>query len=716
LTDSQSFDADGNRTSLTDGSGHVFNFTYDESDRVTYLSTPAGRSTSVQYNSLGQVASRTSPSGHVTSYTYDASGQLSQKSDPVGLAAYTYDNDGRVLTETENGVTLTRAYDSVGRLTSYTDGAGNTVGYAYDAAGELVTLTYPDGSQVHYGYDGARRLSSVTDWAGRVTSYSYDGAGRLAQVNRANGSVQTRSYDVAGQLLTLTDTTSSASTIYSNAYAYDGLGRLASETPAALPVALPIANALTFDSDNRLATLNGQGATVDAEGNTISVPTSPTGTFAYDARNRLTSAGTLTYSYDAEGHRIAMNDGTGTTSFVVSPAAGGQVLTRTLPNGSVTKYVYGVGLIYDDTGGAAQFYHYDRRGNLIALTDLSANVAATFAYSAFGSLLSRTGNATTPFMFDGAEGVMTEANGLLYMRFRYYSPALGRFLSEDDLLGTAASPESLNRYAFVANGPEDATDPSGHGPIYGDTPDVQWDSLAAWASAGAAAAGLSGVIDKDFPPPTAGDLGQEAAGDWMAAMGTGSPYYIPARFEDIKRYITSYGPFNAPDSAGTTGPATWGTVLGMFGQWLTGTAPANQMFGPNTPQTQGMMNAPGVQNALNYFYAKNVGNGPDQQQPVVDYGVGFGLSGLVAAGNSPIQQFVGNYRVDLYPNADGNISVQLTNTTSMTSFLYGLWPNSWNPSAGYPGGNYTQHYDWTVPNQNVPNPSRPPGSGASGSW
>jgi hypothetical protein len=172
----------------------------------------------------------------------------------------------------------------------------------------------------------------------------------------------------------------------------------------------------------------------------------------------------------------------------------------------------------------------------------------------------------------------------------------------------------------------------------------------------------------------------------------------------------------APDSAGTTGPATWGTVLGMFGQWLTGTAPANQMFGPNTPQTQGMMNAPGVQNALNYFYAKNVGNGPDQQQPVVDYGVGFGLSGLVAAGNSPIQQFVGNYRVDLYPNADGNISVQLTNTTSMTSFLYGLWPNSWNPSAGYPGGNYTQHYDWTVPNQNVPNPSRPPGSGASGSW
>jgi hypothetical protein len=154
----------------------------------------------------------------------------------------------------------------------------------------------------------------------------------------------------------------------------------------------------------------------------------------------------------------------------------------------------------------------------------------------------------------------------------------------------------------------------------------------------------------------------------------------------------------------------------MFGQWATGTAPANQGFGPDTPQTQGMMNAPGVQNALNYFYAKNAGNAPDQQQPVTDYGVGFGLSGAVAAGDSPIQQFVGNYRLDLYPNADGTISIQASNTTSMTSFLYGLYPNSMNPPNGYPGGNSSQLYYWTVPNQNVPNPTQPPGSGASGYW
>jgi len=128
------------------------------------------------------------------------------------------------------------------------------------------------------------------------------------------------------------------------------------------------------------------------------------------------------------------------------------------------------------------------------------------------------------------------------------------------------------------------------------------------------------------------------------------------------------------------------------------------------------MNAPGVQNALNYFYAKNAGNAPDQQQPVTDYGVGFGLSGAVAAGDSPIQQFVGNYRLDLYPNADGTISIQASNTTSMTSFLYGLYPNSMNPPNGYPGGNSSQLYYWTVPNQNVPNPTQPPGSGASGYW
>ena len=40
----------------------------------------------------------------------------------------------------------------------------------------------------------------------------------------------------------------------------------------------------------------------------------------------------------------------------------------------------------------------------------------------------RTGNTDTPFLFNGRYGVQTDANGLLYMRARYYNPYLCRFI------------------------------------------------------------------------------------------------------------------------------------------------------------------------------------------------------------------------------------------------------------------------------------------------
>jgi hypothetical protein len=154
----------------------------------------------------------------------------------------------------------------------------------------------------------------------------------------------------------------------------------------------------------------------------------------------------------------------------------------------------------------------------------------------------------------------------------------------------------------------------------------------------------------------------------------------------------------------------------MFVSWATGQAPEYESFGPDTPQTRDMMSAPGVERALTYFYTKNSIGSINQQQSVTNYPAGFGLPGVFAAGFNPSQQFVGNYRVDLYPNASGNISVQLTNTTSMSSFLYHIYPNSWNLPNGFPGGNSTQVYYWVTPNQNILSPSRRSGPGAGSSW
>ena len=65
------------------------------------------------------------------------------------------------------------------------------------------------------------------------------------------------------------------------------------------------------------------------------------------------------------------------------------------------------------------------------------------------------------FGYNGRDGVITEANGLLYMRARYYSPELRRFINADIIPGEISDSTSLNRYAYVNGNPVSYVDPFG---------------------------------------------------------------------------------------------------------------------------------------------------------------------------------------------------------------------------------------------------------------
>jgi len=56
---------------------------------------------------------------------------------------------------------------------------------------------------------------------------------------------------------------------------------------------------------------------------------------------------------------------------------------------------------------------------------------------------------------------MTDHNGLIYMRNRYYSPILRRFVNADVLHGSISDSTSLNRYAYVNGNPVSFIDPLG---------------------------------------------------------------------------------------------------------------------------------------------------------------------------------------------------------------------------------------------------------------
>ena len=94
----------------------------------------------------------------------------------------------------------------------------------------------------------------------------------------------------------------------------------------------------------------------------------------------------------------------------------------------------------------------------MALTDASANVVNKYAYTPFGKIVGQQETVSQPFKYVGKYGVMTEPNGLYYMKARYYDSSIGRFISEDP---KGFDGGDVNLMAYVENNPVNFTDPTG---------------------------------------------------------------------------------------------------------------------------------------------------------------------------------------------------------------------------------------------------------------
>ena len=181
----------------------------------------------------------------------------------------------------------------------------------------------------------------------------------------------------------------------------------------------------------------------------------------YDYMNRLVSARNNMYTYNAENMRIRNVCDMYETEYTYDPNGKLNKLIMKNTNGSVKKYVYGLGLIGEDDNGHFKTYHFDYRGSTVAITNESGAITDRFAYDAYGKQISHTGNSFIIFGYNGRDGVITDVNGLLYMRSRYYSPELRRFVNADVLHGNISNSSSLNRYAYVNGNPVSFVDPFG---------------------------------------------------------------------------------------------------------------------------------------------------------------------------------------------------------------------------------------------------------------
>ena len=150
-----------------------------------------------------------------------------------------------------------------------------------------------------------------------------------------------------------------------------------------------------------------------------------------------------------------MRDGA-TAKYIYDKA--GNLLAETNNAGVITRYyIHGQGMLAFVEGNAAYTYHHDAVGNTMAVTDGSGAVKNAYAYTPYGRVTNKQEAIAQTFQFAGQFGVMTETNGLLYMRARYYDPKLGRFLSEDP----SGFDGGLNLYAYTGGNPVMRVDPSG---------------------------------------------------------------------------------------------------------------------------------------------------------------------------------------------------------------------------------------------------------------
>ena len=228
--------------------------------------------------------------------------------------------------------------------------------------------------------------------------------------------------------------------VYTENYTYDAAGNM-TDAPN---------SCFQYDTNNRLVIFNGNTVSYDLDGNMLNDGVC---SYTYDSANRLKSSGGHTYTYTSADIRIRNLCADKDTTYTYNTNCKlSQLLTKTT-NGVITKYVYGRGLIGEEVSGAFKTYHFDCRGSTVAITDQNGNITDTFAYDTYGNLVSRTGTSNVIFLYNGRDGVIADDNGLYYMRARYYSPEMRRFVNADIVAGQISNAVTLNGFAYANGNP-----------------------------------------------------------------------------------------------------------------------------------------------------------------------------------------------------------------------------------------------------------------------
>ncbi|HEU4932662.1 MAG TPA: Ig-like domain-containing protein [Pyrinomonadaceae bacterium] len=464
LTEETGYDANSNIVLQIDRNGGRSTFAYDEINRRTRMTDPAGRVTSWVFDDASRsVTQQNDPQGLTETVTVDGigrplvrdikftgasqrtsnsySGRSVQTTDPRGIVSVSQLSAfGETGSLTVNGANpafnIQRSYAAFGGLKRAVDANGRVTTYTLDGLNRATLISHTGGFSESLTYDGAGNVVSHSDMRGVVSQMTYDNQGRslvtTVQDESQQIAVQTIAYEDALSKETRTDAKGNATTLV-----YDGLRRLKS----------------VRNADSKTRTLEYDGINLRQESDFKGANTF----FLYDPVNRvkqitdrLGQVTTISNS-DSGGYRKAITDRRGNQRIeiydplrrIVSVTQGGQPLAsyeydennnrRALIDGLNNRTEY----TYDNLNRVTQVTHagnlqtetftYDAVGNVLTYSD-GAGAPVVQTYDELNHLKTRTDGAgnVTKFQYDGGGLLLerTDPKGAQYKTTYSYN-ALG---------------------------------------------------------------------------------------------------------------------------------------------------------------------------------------------------------------------------------------------------------------------------------------------------
>ncbi len=483
----------GRPVQVLDGNGRC-GLEYDEAFRLAGETMPGGGSLEYGYDAFGRrtnmVLRGATGAGYEVGYGYDAAGRLSRVQGNGIEAGYEYAADGRSVAAVRLGaggvevVSGQREYDELGYLRKIRwQGGVEVLGereYEVNAIGQRTRCAGGDGTYWAYGYDELGQLIEAGKFteggkpvAGQQYKYAYDSIGNRREV-QSNGVVMAYTANALNQY---------------ESYEAGGGADAGGELSWAGTV-------FRFGGCGVEVAGKAKGGGVrcceceyDADGNLVR---DGDWRYAWDAESRLIMASNamtlVQYRYDYRGRRVgkcaygkAVDNWVleSDTSFVHD---GWNLIAETRVQGqktNVASYVWGLdvsgsvsgaggigGLLFrrceamSDASADGFFYVYDGNGNVTALVATNGLVVTTYEYDPYGNILSEIQHQPSIRVansFKFSTRYQDSETALCYYGYRYYNPAMGRWISRD-FVGEGGG---YNLYGYCANNGISGVDPLG---------------------------------------------------------------------------------------------------------------------------------------------------------------------------------------------------------------------------------------------------------------